>query len=111
MDNIQVWIALITAIVSGVALKAADSFFARKQREQTFERTMRDELRMEIEMLRKEIDDLRTELQQAKKDVDYWREKYYNVVSKQHSLVETVLEKIDGLDTQIKKHHGELNDG
>lgn len=70
----EAWIALFAAVFGGAGLKFIETILGRSERKASIQTQFRDELRLEIEALRKElrlVDDKLT----------YWRERYYDVMS------------------------------
>ena len=110
MGSIELWIALVTALLSGIGLKAADAFFSRGQRREDYAKTLRDELRLEVQQLHARIDSLEKELAEKDKMVDYWREKYYSLLSKDSETLDSISEKFEFLHRRIGELHDETSD-
>lgn len=70
----EAWIALFAAIFGGVGLKTIETLLGRGERKESMQTQFRDELRLEIEALRKE-------LRLVDEKLAYWRERYYDVMS------------------------------
>lgn len=71
------WFALIGAIFGGVGLKVVESLVSRGAQKRDYDARYRDELREEIQELKKEIQFLSDQL-------DEWKAKYYALV--EHTL-------------------------
>lgn len=66
------WVAIFIAVFGGAGLKIVESVLGRRERKVSHEEKFRDELRQEIERLKKRADD-------AEEDADKWRDRYYKL--------------------------------
>lgn len=72
MDT-AIWIALITSVGTGIALKVMDIKWLPRKDQQDIATAIRNELRADNERCRKE-------LKTAKAEIDYWKKIYFQLI-------------------------------
>lgn len=99
----EAWIALAAALFGGAGLKAIEAVLNRPGRKADIQAQFRDELRSEIDALRKE-------LRIVDNNLRYWRERYYAVVSalnlaKSFLAQAGLYDKLPELDIDLEKDY------
>lgn len=83
-------IALIGTIFGGAGLKAIEAFLNRSKNQIEKEKAEADMAKSMREELRTEINTLKSELRTVEKELDEWRQKYYDLLDEfikvKHSL-------------------------
>lgn len=71
-------VALIGTVVGGPAvMKIMDFLMTRKQRKDTHAKEIREELRKDLEISRKETAEAKEETRRVEKELDSWKDKYF----------------------------------
>ena len=94
---VEKYMPLITAAFGGIGVKVLDKVMSR--RSETFNESskIRNELRGEIEILRKDVEEWKTE-------ADEWRRKYWEQVEvniDQKAILETLRSEFDSFKKQV----------
>lgn len=74
------WVALVSALISGVSVKAVDHFYIAREKRFDDAVTIRQELRAEVRGLNQQLRTLQQEL-------DGWKDRYYELTSRYQTLV------------------------
>lgn len=90
MEIDPAWIALIGTIFGGAGLKLIEARLGRNKVRTDDARLIRDELRVEIDTLRKQLMVNREIENQLEREIEEWRSKYYNLRD-EHAKVQTEL--------------------
>lgn len=80
MTSIDGWVAVTSALLSGVLVKVVDRVYAKTERRFDDAVAIRHELREEVRALHAELKAIQEEL-------DRWKDRYYDLASRYHALV------------------------
>lgn len=84
------FVALAGTIFGGAGLKIIESWLGRAKERATEAQTMRDELRKEIDSLRKQLSDSDAEEKRLEGVIEDWRSKYYDLRDEKQQVVTQV---------------------
>jgi len=98
VEGIDTYAAAFAAIVGGAGVKILEKMMSKRSEQFSEGTKIREELRAEITVLRKEVDD-------TAKDVDIWRGKYYEQMDENLKLAK----QNDSLQLENERLHNQLN--
>lgn len=91
------FIALTGTLFGGAGLKIIETWLGRAKERATEAKSMREELRKEIDSLREQLDKADAEEKRLESMVEEWRAKYYDLRDEHQKVVTELTIKLDRL--------------